>query len=88
MKVNDEGQAAIMTTEQIEKILGFADPVSRLFLQLLRYTGERPSAVLKLKQNNCYYDSRNVREKIRYPSQHPKTSRRKKSEAKTGLYST
>ena len=68
MKLNGEGQAAIMTTEQIEKILRVADPVSAMILQILRYTGERPRAVLNLAQYNCYHNPNIAKDTIVFPA--------------------
>ncbi len=79
MKVNGEGQASIMTSEQELKIYSKADPQTLTFLQLLSYTVERPTAILALKQNSCYYDNRNVREKIIIPGRFRKQSAGKKA---------
>lgn len=79
MKVNGEGQSAIMTAEQMNKILTVADDVSKMILQILRYTGERPKAVLTLKQINCYYINNTPRDKIIFPGSSRKKAAGKKA---------
>lgn len=74
MKVNGEGQAAILTTEQIDKILNGCNPQQRLFFQVLRYTGERPKTVCKLQRKNCYHDDDSVREYLTFPGSSRKQS--------------
>ena len=55
MKVNGRGKAPLFTQEQIEKLFENCDENLRLFLQIFRYTGERPGAVLLLQQEICYH---------------------------------
>ena len=64
MKSNKRGQASIMTREQIKALYNNASPDLRLFLQIFRYTGERPQAVLSLEQNICYHEDGTVKDRL------------------------
>lgn len=64
MKSNKRGQASVMTREQIQALYDNADKSLRLFLQVFRYTGERPQAVLSLEQKICYHDNGTVKDRL------------------------
>ena len=64
MKTNKRGQSSLMTREQIKALYDNADSNLRLFLQVFRYTGERPQAVLSLEQEICYHDDGSVKDRL------------------------
>lgn len=64
MKLNGRGKASLMTIEQIRKLNENADDDLILFLNIFRYTGERPQAVLSLEQKTCYHEDGTVKDKL------------------------
>jgi integrase/recombinase XerD len=79
-KLEGLGQSSVLDDKTIEKILSFSEQPLRLFLQLLRFTGERPTAVLNLKRESCYDPYKNPTEVIIFPGKTRKQSAGQKAD--------
>jgi integrase/recombinase XerD len=64
MKLNREGQSAIISNEEREKIRGALEQPYLTIFDIATYTGERWGAILQLKQENVYVHTNKPRESI------------------------
>lgn len=79
MKVNGRGKSPLFNSEQIKLLCESCDDDLHLFLQIFRYTGERPKAVLLLEQETCYHKNGQVKQPLLFKSSTRKQASGKKA---------
>ena len=74
-KISGYGKAAIFELEDLERLYHYmGSDRNKLFYSLLRYTGERISAICKLEWKCCYERKGKPRKIILYPAKSRKAS--------------